>query len=161
MKFFEAVLFVCLLSLCVCSLGWAIDITSTGNWAETINAGDLVGGAGTDLNDQYTSASDQVAITISNTLDDNDNWRVDVRKSDTSWHNDLSVSVKRTDGGSGTGAISGGTSFQTAGAVDAEFFNGRGDRSNVHVQLQVSGMSVSIPPATYSTSIVFTVVDTL
>lgn len=143
--------------------GWAwgvqADITATGNWSGTIDASGLTGGAGTDLNPTYTSASDQVSITISNTSDDWDFWRVDVRKSDTNWHNDLGLSVRRTSSGTGTGSISGGTSYIAAGDLDTEFFRGRGDRSNILVKLQLSGVSVQVLPGTYSASIVFTVVD--
>jgi hypothetical protein len=141
---------------------WAVqgDITATGNWSGTIDSGDLTGGPGTDLNPTYTSGSSQVSITISNTGDDWDFWRVDVRKSDTNWHGDLQISVRRTSSGTGGGAISGGTSYQAAGDVDAQFFTGRGDRSDVNVKLQLSGVSVQVPPDTYATSVVFTVVDT-
>jgi len=141
---------------------WGVqgDIVATGDWSGTIGTSDLTGGAGTDLNSIYTSDSDQVSITISNTADDWDFWRVDVRKSDTTWDDDLVVSVMRTSSGTGAGGISGGTSYVAAGALDTEFFRGRGDRSNILAKLRLSGVSVQVPPNTYSTSIVFTVVDT-
>jgi len=143
-----------------CAWGVQADITATGNWSGTIDSSHLTGGAGTDLISIHTSGSEQVSITISNTAGDWDFWRVDVRKSDTNWHADLALSVRRTSPGSGTGSISGGTDYVAAGDLDTAFFNGRGDRTDVYVKLQLSGVSVQVVPDTYSASIVFTVVDT-
>ena len=138
----------------------AIDILEVGVWSRTVDANDLILGAGSNLKSTYESNSDQGLIAISNTSGDSDNWRVDVRRSDVSWNENLVLSVKRTGNGTGAGSISGGSDYQAVSAGDSEFFSGSGNRSDIPVQLQVSGMSVTIAPATYSTSIVYTVVDT-
>jgi hypothetical protein len=138
----------------------AIDIVVTGSWALTIDASNLTGGAGTDLIDTYESASNQVTVTISGTTGDSDNWRVDVKRTDSTWHNDFTLSVKRTGDGAGGGSISGGTAYQAVGTSDSAFFSGAGDRSDVPVQLELSGVSVQVAPNTYSTSVTYTVVDT-
>lgn len=134
----------------------AIYISVTGSWSETINSLDLQAGAGSDLISTYESSSDQVSISISDT---SGNWRVDIKKIDTNWHNDLHLFVKRTSDGSGFGSISGGESYQEILDTYQTFFNGSGDGSNIHIQQKLSGVSVQIPPDSYGVTIYYTVVD--
>ncbi len=143
-----------------CAWGTLGDITATGNWSETIDASDLIGGAGSDLTSTYESASAQTSITITNTQNNVDDWRVDVRRADTTWHGNFTLSVQRTGDGTGGGSISGGVSYQAVGTTDASFFSGAGDRTGITVQLKLDGMSVQVPINTYSTTVTFTVVDT-
>jgi len=146
-----------LLFLLISSYGicWAVNITITGSWAETIDASDLQAGAGSDLIDTYESASNTVAIDIITPT----NWRVDVKKSDTNWHANFQLYVRRTSDGSGSGSISGGTSYQEITDTDQSFFNGTLDRSNITGQLELTGVSVQIPVDTYTTTVYYTVVD--
>jgi len=146
--------------LCPSGAG-AIEITATGPWSLTIDADDLVAGAGSDLVSTYESNADQAVIVISNTTGNEDNWRVDVKRSDTTWHNDFVLSVRRTGDGTGGGAITGGSGYQAVGTADSAFFSGAGDRSNIPIQLQLSGVSLQVAPNTYSTTITYTVVDIL
>ncbi|MHB0911938.1 MAG: hypothetical protein ACYC2Y_00650 [Armatimonadota bacterium] len=156
-------LFIFFLSLAVflISAGGAIaiDISEAGSWTRTVDANDLTAGAGSNLTAIYASNADQGVIGIANTTGNGDNWRVDVRRADTNWNGDLVIAVKRTADGTGGGTISGGTAYQSVGTTDATLFSGSGDRSNILIQLQISGASVSVPPSTYSTSIIYTVVD--
>ena len=138
---------------------WGLDVAVSGDWSGVISSTDLMGGADTDLNSSYTSNSNQGAVTITGAADDSDLWRLDVRRSDAVWHNGLAISVKRTSSGTGGGAVSGGTDYIAAGAVDTEFFRGRGDRSAIEFEFKLSGVSVQVPPNSYATSIILTVVD--
>jgi len=146
-----------LLFLLISSYGicWAVNITITGSWSETIDASDLQAGAGSDLIDTYESASNTVAIDIIAPT----NWRVDVKKSDTNWHANSQLYVRRTSDGSGSGSISGGTSYQEITDTDQSFFNGTIDRSNITGQLKLTGVSVQIPVDTYTTTVYYTVVE--
>lgn len=137
----------------------AIDISATGGWIETIDASDLVSGAGSNLIDTYESVSDATVINISNCVDKFDQYRVDVRRVDGTWHADFTLYVQRTTVGTGLGSIKGGQAYFEITTTDSEFFSGKGDRSNINVQYQLTGMSVSISPIIYSTTVVFTVVD--
>ncbi len=136
----------------------AISISVTGTWSETVDKYDLISGAGSDLTASYESATDQVSITVSNTSGAGDSWRVDVRKVDTNWHSDLSLWVKRTGSGTG-GSVSGGSSYQQLTGSDQSFFTGSDDVSGITVQLKLSGMSVQVPPGSYTTTVYYTVVD--
>jgi len=138
----------------------AIDIAVTGPWSLTIDEDDLIAGAGSDLISTYESNTDQVSIVISNTTGNDDNWRVDVRRTDTTWHSDFVLSIKRTGDGTGGGSITDGTTYQQVGTTNSEMFSGAGDRSNIPIQLQLGGVSLQVAPDTYSTTITYTVVDT-
>jgi len=135
-------------------------IDVTGSWSLSIDASDLVAGAGSDLIDTYESASDEVHIDISVWGRGSRSWRVDVRKSDSSWHGNYHLYVRRTSNGSGWGSISGGTSYQEVTDTDQSFFSGNWGRSNIHIQLRLSGVSVQIPPNTYTTTVIYTVTST-
>jgi len=140
-----------------------VGVTVTGSWSETVDESNLTAGPGSNLTSEYESSSSEFRIRIqgfgTNRRNPN-SWRVDVRRSDATWHANLSVLVRRTSNGSGTGSISGGTSYQAVTGTDQTFFQGSNNRNGVRVQAKVGGVSLSVPPNTYRTSIVFTIVDT-
>ena len=136
----------------------AISITVTGAWFERIDKNDLISGAGSDLKSAYTSVSGQVSIDISGTAGPTDAWRVDVRKLDDNWNNNLHPYVRRTSDGSG-GSVSGGASYQSVTDINTSFFSGFGDVTGIKVQLRLTGVSIQIPPSSYSAVLYYTVVD--
>jgi hypothetical protein len=138
----------------------AISISALGSWSETVDQADLTGAPGSNLTTTYESAADQVSVDVTGTTGDADTWRVDVKKSDTAWHGDLHLHLKRTSDGTGTGSISGGESYLEVPDTNTEFLSGGGDRAGIHVQLKLTGVSVSVPADAYSTTIYYTVVDT-
>ena len=140
---------------------WAIiSITVTGDWSETINASDLQAGAGSNLISTYESVANAVSIDISGTAGISDNWRVDIKKVDSVWHNSLHLHVKRTSDGAGSGSVSGGASYQEVTDIDQSFFSGNDDRSNINIQLKLDGVSIQVPPDNHTTTIYYTVIDT-
>ncbi len=142
----------------VCHVWAAISISGTGAWTLTIGPDDLTGGAGSDLNGAYESAADAYSITISGTAGPSDNWRVDVKKSDGTWNGNLVLWARRTSSGTG-GSVSGGQAYQQIGNTSAAFFSGSGDVSGIAVQLKLTGVSITIPPGTYTSTVYYTVVD--
>ncbi len=84
---------------------------------------------------------------------------MDVRRSDTLWHGNLVLSVRRTGNGSGSRAPIGGETYQAVSLADTTFYSGAGNHANVPVQFMISGVSVQVPPNSYSTTVTFTVVD--
>jgi hypothetical protein len=138
----------------------AYEIVAVGGWWRMVTSADLVGGAGTDLVSTYEGSANESVLSISGCSEPTDPWRVDVRKTDTNWHGDLALSVRRVSGGDGLGAApSGGDTYVPVGSENAEFFWGWGDRRDICVQYRLSGMSVRIPPGIYSTTVTYTVVD--
>jgi len=152
------ILLIILVSITLWKKIEAIDIVVTGDWLLTVDASDLQAGAGSDLIDTYESIADAISISISGTTGASDNWRVDVKKVDTDWHSSFYLYVKRTSGGTG-GSVSGGTAYQEITDVDQSFFDGSDDVSGINIQLKLSGVSVQIPPDTYTTTVYYTVVD--
>ncbi|MBW3624124.1 MAG: hypothetical protein KY468_12020 [Armatimonadetes bacterium] len=139
----------------------AIDITAGLNPVPPITANDLQSGAGSDLKPSYEGTG---SLSLTGTTGDTDNWRVDVRRSDSAnWPSGLTFSIKRTGDGTGTplSMISGGTTYQSVGTTDTTLFSGSGDRSNISISFLLDGMSIKVPPSTFSTTLTFTVVDLL
>ena len=136
----------------------AVSITLTGSWFETIDKNDLLYGAGSDLQGTYTSVSGQVSIDVSGTSGSSDEWRIDIKKIDSSWSNQLHPYVMRTSAGTG-GSVSGGESYQEVTDINASFFSGSGDVTGIKAQLRMTGASVQINPASYSTVLYYTIVD--
>lgn len=137
----------------------AIDISAAGGWTETIDENDLQSGAGSNLIATYESVTNASTAGISNCTGDSDNWRVDVKRSDSGWQGDFVLYAKRTSDGTGTGSISGGLSYIEITTADVEFFSGAGNRDNIDLQYRLTGMSVNASPNTYNTTIMLTIVD--
>jgi hypothetical protein len=151
--------------LLLCSLAlasgaaWAgINVTVTGSWIETVDENDLVGGAGSVLNSTYESPADQITVRVGGA--GQKSWRIDVRKIDSGWPGSVRLFMRRTSDGRGPGTISGGTSYQEVTDTYQSFFSGSRNRSDIHVQEQITGVSADMPCGTYTTTIYYTVVQT-
>lgn len=144
----------------VASRASALDITVTGSWTDTVDQNDLRSGIGSNLNATYTSPTNVNIVAITNATGTSDAWQVSIRRIDTTWNPAMVLSVRRTSTGSGSGSIQGGTSYIQVTTSDQSFFTGAGNRSNVRVQLRLSGVSLQIPPNQYSTTVQYTIIDT-
>jgi len=134
-------------------------ITITGGWNLVLDGTMLSGPAGSDFLPSYSSDSNALVIDITGTIDQFDDWAVDVHKTDVSWDGSLTISVVRTTDGMGPGDISGGTAATQVSDTASRFFQGTGDRSSVHVQLLLEGASVTLGEGTRSVQITFTLLD--
>jgi hypothetical protein len=132
---------------------FAADISIVGNWSETVNSSDLIAGAGSDLRSPIKSSTSVAVINISNT--NGSSWTVNVKKADLLWPAGTSLAVKRSSDGNGSGSISGGTTYLGLTGNEQIIFSGAGDRSDIGIQLKLSGLSVDNPPDNYSTSITY------
>lgn len=139
------------------SIVFALSITVTGSWNETINEADLTGGAGTDLTSTYESAADEVSIDVGDT--GATSWKVEQSRVDSNWHANFTLSIKRTADGTGEGTINGGQVYTEVDTTDKNFYTGQKNRMNVKCQLKLEGVSIQIPPDTYTTTIYYTVSD--
>lgn len=144
-----------LLLLFCCSPALGSDLTAVGGWSRTVNSGDLAAGAGSNLLAAYESAAGASTVDISNT--GGAGWRVDIRRSDGNWDSHFTLSVRRTSDGAGAGSVSGGDAYQAVGTNDTTLFTGVANRSGVDLQYRLSGMSVSVPPGSYTTTVILTV----
>jgi hypothetical protein len=132
----------------------AADLTSTGDWIESVNASNLVSGAGSGFPGAFQSVSGTTVLSVGNAPG---NWRVKARRSPGNWNGNLTIWVKRTSDGSGSGTIAGGEAFVEVGATDVEIFSGTEARSNISLQFKLTGLTCDASPDTYTSSIIFTV----
>ena len=156
--------FVAVLGMAAVILAWTVEVlpaialVCTGSWSPVIGAADLVAGAGSALRSTYESAADQVSVTISDTAGSGDAWRVDVRRVDGTWNDDVDLWIVRTSDGTG-GTVTGGTSYVQVTTSDQTFFSGSDDVSGIACRLRLTGVSIAVPPGSYGTTVWLTVVD--
>ncbi len=156
-----AIVFLFIYFLLCTSFISALSITTSGGWNLSIDSTDVTGSAGSDLTPTYYSSTDAIIMSISDAIDNSDNWEIQVHKTDTNWHGNLKLALQRTSNGSGGGSISGGDSlYIELTGTDQYFFEGSGDRTDVDIQFRLTGVSVLVPADSYSTTIYFTVIDT-
>lgn len=130
-------------------------IKVTGSWNEAIDSTDLQGGAGTDLISTYESISNVCDIDITGGA--KKDWRVDVNKTDTLWHANLHLYVRRTSDGTGGGTIAGGATYQEITDINQTFFTGYDNLRDITIQYQLTGVSVQILPNAYTTTVNYTI----
>ena len=147
-------MFRAFIALCLVSRLAAVDIATVGDWAESHNAGDLTSGAGSDLPSSITSISGVTTLAVSNV---SGAWHVKVRRSGSTWDSHFTLYIRRTSAGIGSGSISGGDSYIEVTSTDTEIFTGSDPRSAIAVQYKITGTNHHTPPATYLSTLTFTV----
>jgi len=135
-------------------------VTVQGNWRKTLNATEITK-AGLDYPASYVSNKKKTKMTINPVPNSKYNkkfmpFKVFVHKEDIVWHSNLVLEVKvsSTVHGNSTGTI-----YQAIGNNDTYFFETVGRRKNIPFQYKISGLSVTLPVANYSTEIVYTVLS--
>lgn len=162
-KFFKKSTLIILLILC-CQLKSQRTLTVGGtNWTVTIPS---ITEAGTNYAGIYESATNQVLLGASVPLLLG-NGKISMHyEANPTWNSNLILQAKRT--GNGTTAcltctISGGTTYTLIPlTTDVELFRitailALASYTNIPVQLEISGVSVTIPATTYNSRIVFTI----
>lgn len=139
-------------TLTVSGTSWAVPILS-------------ITEAGSDYSGPYQSAANQILLTASVPLLLG-SAKVSVHyQANPTWNNSLILSAKRT--GNGTTVcllcnITGGTTYQALTLTDIELFRivavlALASYSNIPIQLELSGVSVTISAAAYNSRVVFTI----
>ena len=133
----------------------AIDIEARGTWHLPVGRGQLRHGPGSDLISAYESPPAATVLQIRDASEKE--WLVFARQGGPSWPSGLTLSVKCTDPGAGTGAVYGGGEFIPITGVETPVFAGEGDRSGIRCQYRLEGMSIAVSPGTYGFNVVYTV----
>jgi hypothetical protein len=128
----------------------------TGSWTLQLDETYLRAGAGTDFQDPIPSAANQILCDIQPGSYGR-TWVVYVRKQDSFWDSSLKLDIKRQSYPN----ISGGLNYFEISDTNQEFFYStqRKKCSGIQFQFQLRGASVSLTPNTYTTTIVYTLID--
>jgi hypothetical protein len=131
-------------------------ISVAGTWSLLLDATMLEAGAGSNFIEPIASATGQVLVDI-NPRSYGRTWSVYVHKQDTFWDSSLHLDIRRQPFTN----ISGGLSYFELTDIDQEFFYStqRKKCNDIQIQFQLRGASVSLTPGTYSTTVVYTLVD--
>ncbi|PCI04932.1 MAG: hypothetical protein COB81_02300 [Flavobacteriaceae bacterium] len=151
------------LLLCTCFVrGQEIKVSS--NWYEVMRVSDIYG-AGNDYPLYVESKKKKSKISIkafpkSKQKDIYEFFTVFVHLEPVNWHDSLELSIRRTSNGKGkSGVIYGGRNWQLIHRFSSDLFGTVGARKGIAVQYRIKGLSVLLPVDTYSTEIVFTVLN--
>lgn len=132
------------------------NIRVTGSWTFSIDE-TYLSGPGEDLVDTYESALTQILMDIHGQK--LASYQVTIQRSDVVWNSYFRVFARRTSDGTGNGYISGGTEYVEAGTSPQLFFTGGKNRSNIEIQLRLSGVTVGAEYGTYVTNVVYTIIQ--
>ena len=137
----------------------AITIQVSGVLNLVLGEAALDGPPGSNLRPEYESSRDKIRITVFEQY--YLRWQVNVRKTDNNWHPDLHLFIRRTSDGNGdpTSRVIGGLDYREISDFDRGWFRGGGNRDNINAQLKLTGVSVSLPVDTYTTIIMYTVIE--
>ena len=117
------------------------------------------------MNSTYESDVDQVQVKVTNrNYKKNEDWywKVEISKSDGTWHSNFHLDVKRTsDGTSDGGSISGLTAYEEIvnGDPTPPTFSGVRHHSDIDMQYRLRGVSLQIPADTYDTTVTYTLTE--
>ena len=126
---------------------------SGGTWTQVVSGVGLQ--AGDNLTSDYESGTAQASLTVDQTLN---NWTISVRHNNSDWHGGVSLEVKRTSDGTGSGDVpSGGDTYMEITSSDTSFFSGSGNRAGINLQFRLRGISVEQGIKDYLTDITYTV----
>jgi len=119
-----------------------------------------------DFQEEIIFSSDEIILSVAILPQNLDNvmynaWQIQVSKNDLDWHNDLVLWIRRTGDGKSDYNMrpQNGTYYQEVELFNALFFEGQGWISLIPIQLKLTGLSVTLPAKSYSTEIIFTLID--
>lgn len=127
-----------------------------GTWTVSTSINNLY--AGEDIQSTITSDADQIELSVNGNVNKS-TWKIAVSKSDIVWNNALEIWVRRTGTGNGSGEAWGGNTYQKVSNVNMTFFEGKRALNKIPIQLEIRGMTVTIPAVAYSTNIVYTLYE--
>jgi hypothetical protein len=137
----------------------AAEVRVLGLCAGTVGPKSLLASWRTHKPTTYASARDQVLLTVCNTASPESTWRIDIRRSDLDWPQGVKLRVRRTGDGMGDGLVAGGRGYMEVGASYRTLCTGMGDRANVPLQFELTGVRWGIPVGTHATTITYTIVE--
>lgn len=146
-------------------------VSTSGNWSFTRGSTDITN-PGLDFDNAASSGVAGETTLNLNGLEKNKTWKVYVSRVDNNWHSSLILTATKNNDGT-VSAANGGVSIPLTAATQIAvtntstlFFTASPSNScspcsliNVKIRYQLSGISVTLPAATYQTQIQFTISD--
>ncbi len=142
--------------LAISSQVFAQKIDVKGDWEAESSCYDIQ--AGENIKSVVTSEYDELEIYVNGNVNKS-TWKIQVKKDDVCWNNALEVWVRRTGNGNGSGECWDGTSWQKVAYSNMDFFGGKRVMNKIPVQVEIRGMSVTIPAQKYTTNLIFTLYE--
>lgn len=140
------------------STAYSISLLLKGSMSYYVDISHLTGEAGSNLKTRYTTDSNAVEIKVQSTKND---WMISVQLVTGYWHPDISVGIRRTSDGWGdiNSWVYGGMEWLTLDQTSKTFFLGSQRRAGLYIQGEIDGMSLNVPPDSYSCAVVYTIVE--
>lgn len=143
----------------VAKSGPSAEVHVTGLCAGNVGPDGLLASWRTRETATYRSARDQVLMTVCNTASPQSAWRIDIKRDDLNWPRGVKLRVRRTGEGMGGGLIAGGRGYREIGPSYQALCTGTGDRTNIPLQFELTGVSLDIPVGTHATTITYTIIE--
>jgi hypothetical protein len=153
-----------ILIVLITNFAFSQEIKVKGKWDREFSVSDIKD-VGSDYDAYYLSDEDQSKLSVSSENSEKQedlyaDFKIYVSKDDDEWNPNIIIQVRRTSNGTNNNLnIFSGTEFQTVTDSPIYFFNTIGEQIDVPIQYKVIGLSVLLPAESYSTEIVFTVLD--
>jgi hypothetical protein len=116
-----------------------------------------------DPNLKLESTPNQTVLSVENNISKvyNGSWHIDVQKINNNWPSQLTLEIRRSNSGKSNNFdnLIGGSIYQNLGNSPQFFFQGKGIVTDINLQYNLKGLSVLIPVDTYTTQILFTLIE--
>ena len=122
--------------------------------------------AGMDFQEEMEFAKDEIILSVTIFPQNLDNviyhpWQIQISKNDLEWHEGLDLFIRRTGDGKSdyNNKPQNGFYYQKIDSNSTFLFSGQGWINTIPFQLKLSGISVTLPAKSYTTEIIFTLID--
>ncbi len=122
--------------------------------------------AGMDFQKDIELSANEIILSITILPQNLDNviynsWQIDVRKNDFDWNESLELFIRRTGEGKSdfNNKPQNGDYYQKIESNNSFLFSGQGWIYDIPLQLKLTGLSVTLPAKSYSSEIIFTLID--
>lgn len=139
--------------------GWSISLSikKGGTWIEEFDQNNLQDGPGSEL---FPSVETDLLFGEMDISQTNLSWEVTMYRTVGMWHPNLLLYIRRTSNGNGK-EINGGTTYQEITELEQLFFWGRDDCKNINFQMKVDGISTQLGLVEYTTTVTYTLTETI
>lgn len=122
--------------------------------------------AGMDFQNELEFSTNEVVISVAISPQNLENvvynsWQIHVSKNDVDWNDSLKLYLRRSGSGKSdyNNKPQNGTNYQIVDSSSSYLFEGNGWINSIPIQIKLTGLSVTLPAKSYTTDIIFTLID--